>query len=47
MLGNESGILILNKSCNLLEPNEVADSIVYAETCLIPVFVNLIIGGME
>ena len=39
-------IFILNKSCNLFEPNAVALSIVCAGTCLIPVFVNLIIGGI-
>ena len=38
-------IFILNNSCNLFEPKEVADSIVCSDTCRIPVLVNLIIGG--
>ena len=46
MLGRESGILILNNNCSLLDPKDVADSIVCSGTCLIPVFVNLIIGGI-
>ena len=46
MLGRESGILILNNNCNLLDPKDVADSIVCSGTCLIPVLVNLIIGGI-
>ena len=31
---------------NLVDPNEVADSMVSAGTCLIPELVNLIIGGI-
>ena len=40
ILGNDKGILILNKSCNLFEPNAVALSMVCAGTCRIPEFVN-------
>ena len=47
MLGSDIGILIFNNNCNLLEPNEVADSTVSFETCLIPLLVNQIIGGIE
>ena len=46
ILGRDSGIFILNKSCNLVDPNDVADSMVSAGTCLIPELVNLMIGGI-
>ena len=46
ILGKAIGIFILNKSWNLLDPKDSADSIVSFDTCLIPKLVNLIIGGI-
>ena len=46
ILGRDNGIFILNKSCNLDDPNDVADSMVSAGTCLIPLLVSLIMGGI-
>ena len=46
-INNAKGKYIIYSHADLeLDPNDVADSIVSFGTCLIPLFVNLIIGGI-